>query len=114
MLFNMSIRENIRIGKEGNRRTRSRQAARKAKIHRDIMRPSAEYVPPSDEGAAIQLSGGQRQASRFLARARSSANPSIYCSKKRPRRLDQTTEAAITRTLHESRENRTRSGRLTG
>ena len=42
MLFNMSIRENIRLGKEGATDQEVEQAARKAEIHRYIMTPSAK------------------------------------------------------------------------
>src|SRR3954453_20598580 len=43
MLFNMSIRENIRLGKEGATDAEVEEAARKAKIHRYIMSLPQRY-----------------------------------------------------------------------
>ena len=43
MLFNMSIRENIRLGKEGATDEEVEQAARKAEIHRHIMSLPQKY-----------------------------------------------------------------------
>src|SRR6202521_5378537 len=74
MLFNMSIRENIRLGKEGATDHEVEQAARKAEIHRYIMSLPQKYDPSvGDRGDT--LSGGQRQR---IAIARAIVrNPSV-------------------------------------
>jgi ATP-binding cassette subfamily B protein len=104
MLFNMSIRENIRLGKEGATDAEVEAAARKAEIH--------IYVSGLPEGYDTQvgergdtLSGGQRQRiaiARALIR-----NPSILLLDEATSALDQTTEAAINRTLLNVAEGRT-------
>src|SRR5690242_2728128 len=104
MLFNMSIRENIRLGKEGATDEEVEAAARKAEIH--------IYVSGLPEGYDTQvgergdtLSGGQRQRiaiARALIR-----NPSILLLDEATSALDQTTEAAINRTLLNVAEGRT-------
>ena len=104
MLFNMSIRENIRLGKEGATDEEVEEAARKAEIH--------IYVSGLPEGYDTQvgergdtLSGGQRQRiaiARALIR-----NPSILLLDEATSALDQTTEAAINRTLLNVAEGRT-------
>src|SRR6266436_3242692 len=60
MLFNMSIRENIRLGKEGATDQEVEQAARKAEIHRYIMSLPQKYDTSVGERGDT-LSGGQRQ-----------------------------------------------------
>ena len=60
MLFNMSIRENIRLGKEGATDEEVEEAARKAEIHRYIMSLPQKYDTPVGERGDT-LSGGQRQ-----------------------------------------------------
>ena len=60
MLFNMSIRENIRLGKEGATDEEVEQAARKAEIHRYIMSLPQKYDTSVGERGDT-LSGGQRQ-----------------------------------------------------
>jgi ATP-binding cassette subfamily B protein len=60
MLFNMSIRENIRLGKEGATDEEVEQAARKAEIHRYIMSLPQKYDTQVGERGDT-LSGGQRQ-----------------------------------------------------
>ena len=60
MLFNMSIRENIRLGKEGATDEEVEEAARKAEIHRYIMSLPRRYDTPVGERGDT-LSGGQRQ-----------------------------------------------------
>src|SRR5262245_39254176 len=104
MLFNMSIRENIRLGKEGATDEEVEEAAKKAEIH--------IYVSGLPEGYDTQvgergdtLSGGQRQRiaiARALIR-----NPSILLLDEATSALDQTTEAAINRTLLNVAEGRT-------
>jgi ATP-binding cassette subfamily B protein len=96
MLFNMSIRENIRLGKEGATDEEVEQAARKAEIHRYIMGLPQKYDTPVGERGET-LSGGQRQRiaiARALVR-----NPSILLLDEATSALDQTTEAAVNRTL---------------
>ena len=96
MLFNMSIRENIRLGKEDATDAEVEQAARKAEIHRYIMSLPQKYDTPVGERGDT-LSGGQRQR---IAIARAIVrNPSVLLLDEATSALDQTTEAAINRTL---------------
>jgi ATP-binding cassette subfamily B protein len=96
MLFNMSIKENIRLGKEGATDEEVIAAARKAEIHRYIMSLPQKYDTPVGERGDT-LSGGQRQR---IAIARAIIrNPSVLLLDEATSALDQTTEAAINRTL---------------
>jgi len=96
MLFNMSIRENIRLGKEGATDEEVEQAARKAEIHRYIMSLPQKYDTSVGERGDT-LSGGQRQR---IAIARAIVrNPSVLLLDEATSALDQTTEAAINKTL---------------
>jgi ATP-binding cassette, subfamily B, bacterial len=104
MLFNMSIRENIRLGKEGATDEEVEQAARKAEIHRYIMSLPQKYDTQVGERGDT-LSGGQRQR---LAIARAIVrDPSILLLDEATSALDQTTEAAINRTLLKVAQGRT-------
>jgi ATP-binding cassette subfamily B protein len=104
MLFNMSIRENIRLGKEGASDEEVEEAARKAEIHRYIMSLPQKYDTPVGERGDT-LSGGQRQR---IAIARAIIrNPSVLLLDEATSALDQTTEAAINRTLLKLAEGRT-------
>ena len=104
MLFNMSIRENIRLGKEGASDEEVTEAARKAEIHRYIMSLPQKYDTPVGERGDT-LSGGQRQR---IAIARAIIrNPSVLLLDEATSALDQTTEAAINRTLLKVAEGRT-------
>jgi ATP-binding cassette subfamily B protein len=104
MLFNMSIRENIRLGKEGATDEEVEQAARKAEIHRYIMSLPQKYDTLVGERGDT-LSGGQRQR---IAIARAIVrNPSILLLDEATSALDQTTEAAINRTLLKVAKDRT-------
>src|SRR3989440_1224023 len=104
MLFNMSIRENIRLGKEGATDQEVEQAARKAEIHRYIMSLPQGYDTSVGERGDT-LSGGQRQR---IAIARAIIrNPSVLLLDEATSALDQTTEAAINRTLLKVAEGRT-------
>jgi ATP-binding cassette subfamily B protein len=96
MLFNMSIRENIRLGKEGATDEEVQEAAKKAEIHRYIMSLPQRYDTSVGERGDT-LSGGQRQR---IAIARAVIrNPSVLLLDEATSALDQTTEAAINRTL---------------
>src|SRR6202048_1117047 len=104
MLFNMSIRENIRLGKEGATDEEVEQAARKAEIHRYIMSlPQKSHPPVGERGDT--LSGGQRQR---IAIARAIVrDPSVLLLDEATSALDQTTEAAINKTLMKLAKGRT-------
>jgi len=104
MLFNMSIRENIRLGKEGATDEEVVEAARKAEIHRYIMSLPQKYDTPVGERGDT-LSGGQRQR---IAIARAIVrDPSILLLDEATSALDQTTEAAINKTLLKLAKSRT-------
>ena len=104
MLFNMSIRENIRLGKEGATDEEVEQAARKAEIHRYIMSLPQKYDTPVGERGDT-LSGGQRQR---IAIARAIVrDPSVLLLDEATSALDQTTEAAINKTLLKLAKSRT-------
>jgi ATP-binding cassette subfamily B protein len=104
MLFNMSIRENIRLGKEGATDEEVEQAARNAEIHSYIMSLPEGYDTSVGERGDT-LSGGQRQR---IAIARAIVrDPSVLLLDEATSALDQTTEAAINRTLLKLAEGRT-------
>jgi ATP-binding cassette, subfamily B, bacterial len=104
MLFNMSIRENIRLGKEGATDKEVEEAARKAEIHRYIMSLPQKYNTQVGERGDT-LSGGQRQR---IAIARAVVrDPSILLLDEATSALDQTTEAAINKTLMKLAKGRT-------
>jgi ATP-binding cassette, subfamily B, bacterial len=104
MLFNMSIRENIRLGKEGATDKEVEEAARKAEIHRYIMSLPQKYDTQVGERGDT-LSGGQRQR---IAIARAIVrDPSILLLDEATSALDQTTEAAINKTLMKLARGRT-------
>jgi ATP-binding cassette subfamily B protein len=104
MLFNMSIRENIRLGKEGATDEEVEQAARKAEIHRYIMSLPDKYDTQVGERGDT-LSGGQRQR---IAIARAVVrNPSVLLLDEATSALDQTTEAALNKTLFKLAKGRT-------
>ena len=96
MLFNMSIRENIRLGKQDASDEEVEQAARKAEIHRYIVNLPQKYDTMVAERGET-LSGGQRQR---IAIARAIIrDPAVLLLDEATSALDQTTEAAINRTL---------------
>jgi ATP-binding cassette subfamily B protein len=104
MLFNMSIRENIRLGKEGATDDEVEEAAKKAEIHRYIMSLPEKYDTSVGERGDT-LSGGQRQR---IAIARAIVrNPSVLLLDEATSALDQTTEAAINKTLLKLAKGRT-------
>jgi len=104
MLFNMSIRDNIRLGKEGATDAEVEQAAKKAEIHRFIMSLPQKYDTVVGERGDT-LSGGQRQR---IAIARAVVrDPSVLLLDEATSALDQTTEAAINKTLMKLARGRT-------
>ena len=104
MLFNMSIRENIRLGKEGATDEEVVEAAKKAEIHKYIMSLPQKYDTSVGERGDT-LSGGQRQR---IAIARAVVrNPSVLLLDEATSALDQTTEAAINQTLLKLAQGRT-------
>jgi ATP-binding cassette, subfamily B, bacterial len=104
MLFNMSLRENIRLGKENATDAEVEEAAKKAEIHRYIMSLPQKYETVVGERGDT-LSGGQRQR---IAIARAIIrNPSVLLLDEATSALDQTTEAAINRTLLKVAKGRT-------
>jgi ATP-binding cassette subfamily B protein len=104
MLFNMSIRENIRLGKEGATDAEVEDAARKAEIHRYISQLPHGYDTVVGERGDT-LSGGQRQR---IAIARAIVrDPAVLLLDEATSALDQTTEAAINRTLLKLAKGRT-------
>ena len=104
MLFSMSIRENIRLGKEGATDKEVEEPARRAEIRRYIMSlPQKSDTPVGERGDT--LSGGQRQR---IAIARAIVrNPSVLLLDEATSALDQTTEAAINKTLLKLAKGRT-------
>ncbi len=104
MLFNLSLRENIRLGKEGASDDEVVEAAKKAEIHRFIMTLPNKYDTVVGE-RGDSLSGGQRQR---IAIARAIIrNPSVLLLDEATSALDQTTEAALNRTLLKVAKGRT-------
>ena len=104
LLFSGSVRENIRLGKEGATDAEVEEAAKKAEIHRYIMSLPQRYDTPVGERGDT-LSGGQRQR---IAIARAIIrNPSVLLLDEATSALDQTTEAAINRTLLKVAKGRT-------
>ena len=104
MLFNMSLRENIRLGKENATDDEVEEAARKAEIHNFIVSLPEGYDTIVGERGDT-LSGGQRQR---IAIARAIVrDPALLLLDEATSALDQTTEAAINRTLLDLAEGRT-------
>ncbi len=104
MLFNLSLRENIRLGKEGASDKEVEEAAKKAEIHRFIMTLPDKYDTVVGE-RGDSLSGGQRQR---IAIARAIIrNPSVLLLDEATSALDQTTEAALNATLLKVAKGRT-------
>ena len=96
VLFNTSLRENIRLGSLDASDAEVEAAAKKAEIHKFIASLPAGYDTIVGERGET-LSGGQRQRiaiARALLR-----DPAILLLDEATSALDQTTEAAINRTL---------------
>jgi ATP-binding cassette subfamily B protein len=104
VLFNISIRENIRLGHLTASDEEVEAAARAAEIHDAIMgMPQGYDTPVGEQGK--ELSGGQRQRvaiARAIVR-----NPSILVLDEATSALDPPTEAAVTRTLARIGQGRT-------
>jgi ATP-binding cassette subfamily B protein len=104
MLFNLSLRENIRLGLEGATDKEVEDAAKKAEIHKFIMTLPDKYDTVVGE-RGDSLSGGQRQR---IAIARAIIrNPSVLLLDEATSALDQTTEAALNATLLKVAKGRT-------
>lgn len=104
VLFNMTIRENIRLGDLTVTDEEVETAARAAEIHGAIVRMPLGYDTEVGEGGK-QLSGGQRQRvaiARAIVR-----NPSILLLDEATSALDPRTEAAVAETLRRIGEGRT-------
>jgi ATP-binding cassette subfamily B protein len=104
LLFNLSVRENIRLGHLAATDEQVEQAARLAEIHDAIVRLPHGYGTPVGERGG-QLSGGQRQRiaiARALVR-----DPRILILDEATSALDPVTEAAIHDTLLRLRAGRT-------
>jgi ATP-binding cassette subfamily B protein len=104
LLFNMSIRENIRLGNPGATDGQVVEAARMAELHEFVETLPQGYDTPVGERGG-QLSGGQRQRiaiARALVR-----DPRILILDEATSALDPVTEAAIHDTLLRLREGRT-------
>jgi len=95
-LFNISIRENIRLGRAGATDAEVEAAAQAAELHQLIKQLPEGYDTIVGERGG-RLSGGQRQRvaiARALIR-----NPSLLILDEATAALDPTTEAAINETL---------------
>jgi ATP-binding cassette subfamily B protein len=103
-LFDMSIRDNIRLGNLTATDAEVEAAAQAAEIHRFIQSLPHGYDTMVGE-RGVRLSGGQRQRiaiARALVR-----NPAILILDEAASALDQATEAAINRTLKKVSQGRT-------
>lgn len=96
VLFNMSIRENIRLGHLGATDAEVEEACKAAEIHDLIMSLPDEYDTVVGERGG-RLSGGQRQR-MAIARA-ILRDPSVLVLDEATSALDPRTEAAINETL---------------
>ena len=104
LLFNISVRENIRLGRGEATDAEVEHSARQAEVHEVIQRMPRGYDTPAGEQGG-KLSGGQRQR---VAIARAVLrNPAILLLDEATSALDAGTEAAISRTLASLRKGRT-------
>jgi ATP-binding cassette subfamily B protein len=104
ILFNTSIRENIRLGKLGATDVEVEGAARAAELHDLVQRLPDGYDTQVGERGS-RLSGGQRQRvaiARAILR-----DPKILVLDEATSALDSETEAAINQTLHRLGQGRT-------
>ena len=103
-LFNMSIRENIRLGRPDATDTEIESAARDAEIHDFILSLPDGYDTLAGERGS-RFSGGQRQR---LAIARAVLRrPAILILDEATSALDPTTEAAVNKTFSRIASGRT-------
>jgi len=103
-LFNTSIRENIRLGRQNATDAEVEAAARSAEIHDFIQSLPEGYETTTGERGSL-LSGGQRQR---IAIARAIIrNPAILILDEATSALDPATESAIMATLYRLAEGRT-------
>jgi len=104
ILFNTTIRENIRVGKPDATDTEIEAASRAAEIHELIMAMAEGYDTPVGERGG-RLSGGQRQRialARALLR-----DPRVLVLDEATSALDAATEASINQTLERAAKGRT-------
>jgi ATP-binding cassette subfamily B protein len=104
ILFNISIRENIRLGNPGASDADVENAAKQAEIHKFIRGLPQGYDTIVGERGTL-LSGGQRQRvaiARAIVR-----NPALLLLDEATSALDHSTEKAITRTLRKVSKGRT-------
>ncbi len=103
-LFDLSIRENIRLGNPAATDAEVEAAARLSEVHDAVLRLPERYDPPALQRGG-RLSGGQRQRvalARALVR-----NPAVLILDEATSALDPVTEAAIQETLERLRHGRT-------
>ena len=103
-LFNLSVRENIRLGKLGATDAEVEEAARAAELHDILLRMPDGYDTQVGERGG-RLSGGQRQRvaiARALIR-----NPELFILDEATSALDPSTEAAVNDTLERVSAGRT-------
>jgi ATP-binding cassette subfamily B protein len=104
LLFDIPVRENIRLGRLNATDAEVEDAAHKAEVHDVIMQMPRGYATPAGERGG-KLSGGQRQR---IAIARAVLrDPAILLLDEATSALDPGTEAAIIRTLAALRRGRT-------
>jgi ATP-binding cassette subfamily B protein len=104
ILFNTTIRENIRLGRPGATDAEVEAAARAAEIHDIIITMDRGYDTPVGERGG-RLSGGQRQR---IAIARAILrNPCVLVLDEATSALDAGTEASINKTLEHVARGRT-------
>ncbi len=104
VLFNVSIRDNIRYGRLDATDDEIEEAARTANIHDDIMRLPEGYDTLAGERGA-QLSGGQRQRvciARALVR-----NPAVLLLDEATSSLDSASEKIVQQAIERAQRGRT-------
>jgi ATP-binding cassette subfamily B protein len=103
-LFNLSIRENIRLGKSGATDAEVEEAARAAELHDIVLQMREGYETVVGERGG-RLSGGQRQ--RVAIASALIRDPSLIILDEATSALDPGTEAAINDTLERVSAGRT-------